>query len=58
MCGKLDSIQHVQVFLKTRARYRQALLDTGNIPTGTRMPVLISPSGAEPAARVRVSSCL
>ena len=58
MCSMLDGIQQVQVFLNTRTRYKLALLDTGKIPVGTHMPVLISTLGAEPATCVGASSCL
>ena len=58
MHSMLDGIQHVQVFLNTCTRYKQALLDTGKISVGTRIPVLILPLGAEPATRMRASSCL
>ena len=58
MRSMLDSIQHVWVLLNTRACYNQTLLDTGKIPAGTHMPVLISPLPAEPATRVRATSYL
>ena len=51
MCSMLNGIQHVQVFLKYLTHYKQALLDTGKIPAGTLIPVLISLLGAEPATR-------
>ena len=50
----LDSIKHAWVFLNIRARYGKALLDTGKMTVGTHMPVLMPPSGAEPATRVWV----